>query len=585
MEPSKGVLASLWNFICFLPYFIGLLLLGTIKGLVFCPLVCLIMSFGVSGIILGLLPAHFFWTLFSILSSKQLSPVLKLLLVAILPVLLTIWLTLGIPVSIIGGAAFGFLQPIFATFDAVGEGKSDPFYHCLVDGTWSTIQGSFTIIRDFLDVCFHSYFSYMDELRSEGKYYEIRLILLPEALVAGVLGIFIDVPIITVVAVCKSPYMLLKGWGRLVHDLIGREGPFLETFCVPFAGLAILLWPLAVAGGVIASMLSSLVIGGYAAVVVYQEFSFLMGLHYIIASLAIYDEYSNDVLDMREGSCFPMLRYRKTQLLSRTTSSQRLESVKNSLSRSTSQLNPMAELNPFELIDSLFKECEQYGKTLTTEGYITLRDIEDSKPSKGDGTIISTGLPAYCILQLLLRSVKADSQGLLLNDNVTEITIANRPRDTVFDWFVSPLLIMKDQIKAGHLSPSEEDYLCKFVLFIGNPERLRNSFVGMPPESELKRAEIEALARRLLGITKSISRFPTFRRRYDDLVKTISQALGAKDGNGKSIARSKSAFAQLLSQGSSRGKRGSQTSASDKNGSYRDPESQESVSRGVDIQA
>lgn len=32
MEPPKGVLASLWNFICFLPYFIGLLLLGTIKG-------------------------------------------------------------------------------------------------------------------------------------------------------------------------------------------------------------------------------------------------------------------------------------------------------------------------------------------------------------------------------------------------------------------------------------------------------------------------------------------------------------------------------------------------------------------------
>lgn len=32
MEPSKGVLASLWNFICFLPFFIGLLLLGIIKG-------------------------------------------------------------------------------------------------------------------------------------------------------------------------------------------------------------------------------------------------------------------------------------------------------------------------------------------------------------------------------------------------------------------------------------------------------------------------------------------------------------------------------------------------------------------------
>lgn len=40
------------------------------------------------------------------------------------------------------------------------------------------MKGSFTIIRDFLDVCFYSYFSLMDDLRrhgpAEGKYYEIR---------------------------------------------------------------------------------------------------------------------------------------------------------------------------------------------------------------------------------------------------------------------------------------------------------------------------------------------------------------------------------------------------------------------------
>lgn len=81
-------------------------------------------------------------------------------------------------------------------------------------------------------------------------------------------------------------------------------------------------------------------------------------------------------------------------------------------------------------------------------------------------------------------------------DNITEITTANRPRDTVFDWFVNPLLIMKDQIKAGHLSPVEEDYLCRLVLFSGKPERLRSSFVGTLPESGIKRAELEALARR-----------------------------------------------------------------------------------------
>lgn len=36
-----------------------------------------------------------------------------------------------------------------------------------------------------------------------------------------------------------------------------------------------------------------------------QECSIWLGLCYVVASLAIYDEYSNDILDMREGSCFP----------------------------------------------------------------------------------------------------------------------------------------------------------------------------------------------------------------------------------------------------------------------------------------
>ncbi|RWW51681.1 hypothetical protein BHE74_00041941 [Ensete ventricosum] len=79
-----------------------------------------------------------------------------------------------------------------------------------------------------------------------------------------------DVPMITLIAICKSPYMLFKGWRRLFHDLIGREGPFLETACVPFAGLAIILWPLAVAGAVMASIISSVFLGAYAAVIAYQ---------------------------------------------------------------------------------------------------------------------------------------------------------------------------------------------------------------------------------------------------------------------------------------------------------------------------
>lgn len=77
-------------------------------------------------------------------------------------------------------------------------------------------------------------------------------------------------PIITLISLYKTPILLIKGWQRLVHDLIGREGPFLETVCVPFAGLLILLWPFIVLLATCVGILSSLGFGFYAAVVAYQ---------------------------------------------------------------------------------------------------------------------------------------------------------------------------------------------------------------------------------------------------------------------------------------------------------------------------
>ncbi|KAG8366808.1 hypothetical protein BUALT_Bualt16G0006300 [Buddleja alternifolia] len=365
-----------------------------------------------------------------------------------------------------------------------------------------------------------------------------KLLYVPLALIAGILGAFIDFPVISVIALCKSPYMLVKGWHRLFHDCIGREGPFLETICVPFAGLAILLWPLAVLGAVLGSMVSSIGLGAYAAVVVYQESSFWFGLCYIVASLSIYDEYSNDILDMPEGSCFPRPRYtKKTPSRSDSLSvsgsfSRPSSSFKKPLSRTSSVNAPMLDLKPLELANALFKECQDYGESLVSEGIITLKDIEDGKSNKDSG-VISIGLPAYCILQALLRSAKADATGLLLSDNVTEITSSNRPKDTFFDWFFNPLLIMKDQIKADNLSETEEKYLGRLVLLSGDPTRLKNSNLGPLLNSELRQAELDALARRLQGITKSISRYPTFRRRFDISMKNILEDLATKNGDSR----------------------------------------------------
>lgn len=174
---------------------------------------------------------------------------------------------------------------------------------------------------------------------------------------------------------------------------------------------------------------------------------------------------------------------------------------------------------------------------MISEGLITRKDIEEAKSGKGSN-VITIGLPAYCLLQGLLRSAKVNSMGILISklnhffsfsdyfsfnhfepffftfsdyfiltslnhfcyllnvDDDTELTLTNRPREKFFEWFLNPLLIIKEQIKADNLSVSEEDYLCKLVLLNDDAERLKESGIGPAPESEVKRAELHAFARR-----------------------------------------------------------------------------------------
>lgn len=64
--------------------------------------------------------------------AKQLGPSLKAVIcIFVLPVLLTLWPILGIFGSIVGGGAYGLLQPIFSTIQGVDEGKENKLRHCL----------------------------------------------------------------------------------------------------------------------------------------------------------------------------------------------------------------------------------------------------------------------------------------------------------------------------------------------------------------------------------------------------------------------------------------------------------------------
>lgn len=90
----------------------------------------------------------------------------------------------------------------------------------------------------------------------------------------GLLGLVVDIPAISLVALAKSPLLLYKGWARLLQDLVGRHGPCLEAACVPFAGLALVLWPVVVIATVASAIVSSPLLGLFGAVVVYQVCDF-----------------------------------------------------------------------------------------------------------------------------------------------------------------------------------------------------------------------------------------------------------------------------------------------------------------------
>ncbi|KAG8642226.1 hypothetical protein MANES_12G067301v8 [Manihot esculenta] len=505
MRVPVGFLAKLCSFLYFLPFFFLLLILGLVKASIICPLVVGIIVIGNSAVIIGLWIAHFIWTYYCVARTKRLGLVLKLVVLLLLPLPLILWPVFGIAASFLGGVGYGFFAPLLATFEAVEENVRNKFYHCFADGCFSTLNGSCTVVRDFVDFCFHSYFSYMDELSEkvpeDENPMDVKLSRLPSCLLVVLIAVPVDMLLITVVALWKSPYMLFQGWKRLLEDLMGREGPFLETVCVPFAGLAILLWPLAVIGSVTGAIISSLFLGLYSAVIVHQEDSLLMGLAYVVAVVSLFDEYVNDLLYLSEGSCLPRPRYRKkmgseTDDGDKGMKNRRENSLEVKLSSERSRTLKWAihQYKPVHVWDWLFKSCEVNGRILLRDGLVNIKDIE-ACALKGDCKKLSIKLPAWSILQCLLTSAKSDSCGLIISDGV-ELTRFNAPRDKLFEWLIGPLLVMKEQIKKLQLDENEEYCLRRLILSSKNenPEDWDGS--GFPSNDNVRRAQLQGIIRR-----------------------------------------------------------------------------------------
>ncbi|XP_043693514.1 uncharacterized membrane protein At3g27390 [Telopea speciosissima] len=537
--PWRVSMQKIWSFIYFLPLFLLLLILGLLKAVIVGPVVTVIILIGNSSVILGLWPAHVFWTYYCVAKTKKFGLVLKILVLISLPLPLVLWPIFAIVGSLLAGVGYGYFTPLIATFEAAGNQVENKLLHCVVDGSWSTIEGSCTVVRDFTDFCFHSYFSYMDELTEEvpedEKPMSIKLWKLPACLFVSLLAVPVDVLLVTAVALWKSPLMLFKGWKRLLEDLIGREGPFLEAACVPFAGLAIILWPLAVVGAVISAFFCSFFLASYSGIVVYQENSPRMGLAFIISVIALFDEYTNDLLYLREGSCLPRPKYRKqmnppSDILERRKSTDNDENDSNNgrigphgsklVSERTRTLKiAIQQLKPMQVWDWLFRSCEVNGRILLHDGLLTRTDIEECIV-KGKCKKLEIKLPAWSILQCLLVSAKSNSSGLLISDEL-ELTRINWPKDKVLEWFMGPLLTMKEQIKGLQLNENEESCLRGLIMNCKNERPEDWNDTEFPSDDNIRRAQLQAILRRLQGIVSSMSRMPTFRRRFRSLLKVL----------------------------------------------------------------
>ncbi|KAI7979822.1 putative membrane protein [Camellia lanceoleosa] len=529
MGDSKGFLTYVCYFLSFLPVFLFLFVLGIIKGAIFSPFVFLVVAFGDAAVVFGLWPCHLVWSIYCIARTKKLGPWMKCLLIPTVPVPIALWTVVGVVGSVIMGIGYGFVWPVLETFRAISnEGISVPkkLVKCFTDGTWTTVWGACTIVRDFADFSFHSYFSLMDGLlKSKGEDpIELKIAQIPGCIFCAILGVMVDVPFVTVIVLYKTPIMLFKGWHRLVQDLIGREGPFLETVCVPFAGLLILLWPAAVILSTFAGIVSSFFFGCYAAVVAYQESSTKNGLLYVVASVSLFDEYTNDFLYLQEGSCFPRPNYRdeattSSSLLPVKGLHQQLNSFRNKEPLSRISSEKKKTLSAVVIWNNFIKACEYIGKELLRDEVIGISDLEAWQHSKTK--IFNIGIPAYVFLECFLRSIKSGSPGFVMRDN-SELTSLNRPEGRVFDWMFEPMSVMKEQLKSLNLTETEELYLYKFCLYSGDMVRIQAwQNGGFPPQDDIRRAQLEGLSRRLQGFCLTVSRLPTCRRRFSEVVKEL----------------------------------------------------------------
>lgn len=213
-----------------------------------------------------------------------------------------------------------------------------------------------------------------------------------------------------------------------------------------------------------------------------------------------------------------------------------------SLTSSRSVREAIQEVKMVQVWQNMMKSCEIRGKELLDEKVITPNDLDDWLKGKHgvDVAVINVGLACYTFLQIIFYSIKSGSDGLFLLEDL-EITQLNRPQDRLLDWFFQPVMVLKEQIRVLSLEEGEMRFLEKVVLFDSNSERFKAWENGsVAPQDSLRVAQIEGISRRMVGMIRSVSKFPTYRRKFRQIVKTLIMQYSTipTEGSTRSVPRS-----------------------------------------------
>jgi hypothetical protein len=205
------------------------------------------------------------------------------------------------------------------------------------------------------------------------------------------------------------------------------------------------------------------------------------------------------------------------------------------LAPSRSVRETIQEVKVLQIAENHMRELEMSSKELLDANVITPADLSEWLNSKGKSAneTIGLGIPSYTFLHSLIYSIKAGANGLLLTSEI-DLTSLNHPEEKIFSWFLNPMMVLKEQIRILKLTDEEVMFLEKLVLFVGDLSSVTTSSWHSECHASndpLRAAQIQAISRRLVGITRSMTKFPTYRRRFRQVVRCLISNSTQREGS------------------------------------------------------